>query len=157
MSTTTTALNLEEFKPFIGRTQVATDVLHPGPANLLRLAFGREEPEYREGDALPPGVAGLLFPAARPRRRAAARRQPARHGGGAGPAAGAAHVCGERVRFHRPLRIGESLRRETELADSVDEERRHRHARLRHRSSAACSARTASRWRTSGARCSARK
>ena len=59
MSTTT--LNLDEFKTFIGRTQVATDVIHPGPANLLRLTFNRPEPEYREGDALPPAWLACYF------------------------------------------------------------------------------------------------
>jgi 3-methylfumaryl-CoA hydratase len=117
MSTTTTALNLEEFKPFIGRTQVATDVLHPGPANLLRLAFGREEPEYREGDALPPAWLACYF---LPRVPAGALRPDGSpHDTGVVPALPLARrmFAGERVRFHRPLRIGESLRRETELAD----------------------------------------
>ena len=108
MSTTTTALNLEEFKPFIGRTQVATDVLHPGPANLLRLAFGREEPEYREGDALPPALAGLLFPAALS--AGALRPDGSPHDTGVVPAAaaGAAHVRRRAGAFSSPLRIGES-------------------------------------------------
>jgi 3-methylfumaryl-CoA hydratase len=114
---TTTALNLDAFKPFIGRKQVATDVLHPGPANLLRLAFGRTEAEYREGDALPPAWLACYF---LPRVPAdALRPDGSPHDTGVVPALPLPRrmFAGERVRFHRPLRIGESLRRETELAD----------------------------------------
>ena len=115
MSTTT--LNLDEFKTFIGRKQIATDVIHPGPANLLRLTFGRTEPEYREGDALPPAWLACYF---LPRVPAdALRPDGSPHDTGVVPALPLARrmFAGERVRFHRPLRIGESLRRETELAD----------------------------------------
>ena len=114
---TTTTLNLDDLKKHIGRTQTATDVLHPGPANLLRLAFGRPEPEMKAGDPLPaawltlyflpqygpaelrpdgsPRDAGVVPPMPMPRRM----------------------FAGERVRFHRALRLGESVRRETTLAD----------------------------------------
>ena len=51
---TAPSVNLDELKSHIGRTQVATDVLHAGPANLLRLALNRPEPELKDGDALPP-------------------------------------------------------------------------------------------------------
>src|SRR5262249_19030044 len=45
----------------IRRSPTAPDVIHPGPANFLRLAFGRTEPEYREGDMLPPSWLALYF------------------------------------------------------------------------------------------------
>jgi len=47
----TTPLSLDELKTHIGRTQAATDVIHAGPANLLRLALERPDPELRDGDA----------------------------------------------------------------------------------------------------------
>jgi len=108
---------IDEFKTFIGRKQITTDVLHPGPANLLRLAFGREEPEYREGDALPPAWLACYFLPGVP--AGALRPDGSPHDTGVVPALPLARrmFAGERVRFHRPLRIGESLRRETELAD----------------------------------------
>src|SRR5262245_25414089 len=55
------ALDLEDLKRHIGRTVTATDVANPGPANLLRLAFGRQDPELKAGDALPPGWQILYF------------------------------------------------------------------------------------------------
>ena len=54
-------VNLDELKTHIGRKQVATDVLHAGPANLLRLALARPEPELKEGDPLPPAWLTLYF------------------------------------------------------------------------------------------------
>jgi 3-methylfumaryl-CoA hydratase len=113
----TTELRDEDLRSHVGRRAVATDVVTPGPANLLRLTFGRGEPEFRDGDPLPPGWhqlyclphlrpdqlapdgapvdAGVLPPIPLPRRM----------------------FAGERLRFHRPIRIGDALRRETELTD----------------------------------------
>lgn len=114
---TTPALALEDLRSHIGRTQVATDVIQPGPANLLRLALGRPEPEFREGDPLPPAWLALYFlprigstelrPDGSPRDTGVVPPMPLPR----------RMFAGERVRFHRALRIGEALRRETELAD----------------------------------------
>src|SRR6267378_2536249 len=57
----TSALDLDALKTHVGRKQAASDVLHPGPANLLRLALGRPEPELRDGDPLPPAWLALYF------------------------------------------------------------------------------------------------
>ena len=48
----TTELNLDELKSHIGRRVVATDVITETPANLLRLTFGRSDPEFHAGDPL---------------------------------------------------------------------------------------------------------
>jgi 3-methylfumaryl-CoA hydratase len=113
MSTVT----LDDLKPHIGRRIVAEDVVTPGPANLLRLAFDRPEPELREGDPLPPGWQILYFlPRFRPGQL---------HPDGSPADTGVVPpmplprrmFAGEALRFHRPLRIGEAVRRETELAD----------------------------------------
>jgi 3-methylfumaryl-CoA hydratase len=114
---TTTALSIDELKQHIGRKQVSTDVIHPGPANLLRLALGRPEPELREGDPLPPGWLLLYF---LPRFSSADLRPDGspRDPGVIPPVPLPRRMfAGEHVRFHRPLRIGEAVRRETELAD----------------------------------------
>ena len=114
---TTTALNLDELKKHIGRTQTATDVLLPGPANLLRLAFGRPEPEMKGGDTLPPAWLTLYFlPQYGP---AQLRPDGSPRDAGVVPPMPMPRrmFAGERVRFHRPLRLGESVRRETTLAD----------------------------------------
>jgi 3-methylfumaryl-CoA hydratase len=114
---TTPALDLDSLKKHIGRTQTATDVLHPGPANLLRLALGRPEPELKAGDPLPPAWLSLYFlPQYGP---AELRPDGSPRDAGVVPPMPIPRrmFAGERVRFHRPLRLGESVRRETTLAD----------------------------------------
>jgi 3-methylfumaryl-CoA hydratase len=113
----TTTINLDELKTHIGRKVTASDVLHAGPANLLRLAFGRPEPEYKAGDPLPPSWLALYFlPQYRPEEL---RPDGSPRDAGVVPPMPFPRrmFAGERVRFHRPLRIGEAVRRETELAD----------------------------------------
>ena len=112
-----TARDLDDLRSHIGRTQTATDVIHPGPANFLRLAFGRPEPEYREGDALPPAWLALYF---LPRVASDALRPDGspRDTGVVPPLALPRRMfAGERVRFHGAVRVGETVRRETRLAD----------------------------------------
>src|SRR5262245_26687177 len=114
---TTTAFNIDDLKKHIGRKQSATDVLHPGPANLLRLAFGRPEPELREGDPLPPAWLALYF---LPRIATADLRPDGspRDTGVIPPMPLPRRMfAGERVRLHRALHLGEPVRRETELSD----------------------------------------
>jgi len=114
---TTTAFNVEDLKSHIGRKQTAADVLHAGPANLLRLALGRPEPELREGDALPPAWLVLYFLP----RFATAELRP----DGTPRDTGVIPVmplprrmfAGERVRMRRQLRLGATVKRQTELAD----------------------------------------
>ena len=113
----TAALDLDSLKQHIGRTQTANDVLHAGPANLLRLALGRPEPELRDGDPLPPAWLALYF---LPRFATAELRPDGspRDTGVIPPMPLPRRMfAGERVRFHRPLVIGERVRRETRLDD----------------------------------------
>jgi 3-methylfumaryl-CoA hydratase len=113
----TTTLDLDDLRTHIGRSQTATDVIHAGPANFLRLAFGRPEPEFRDGDMLPPAWLGLYF---LPRVASDALRPDGspRDTGVVPPLSLPRRMfAGERVRFHAPVRIGETVRRETRLAD----------------------------------------
>ncbi|MBI1846214.1 MAG: MaoC family dehydratase N-terminal domain-containing protein [Candidatus Rokubacteria bacterium] len=110
-------LNLEHLKTHIGRRLQSTDVVAAGPANLLRLAFGRDEPELTHGDPLPAGRHILYFlPQFGP---AELRPDGSPRDAGVVPAMPLPRrmFAGERLTFHRPLRIGDALRRETELAD----------------------------------------
>jgi 3-methylfumaryl-CoA hydratase len=112
-----TVLDTDELKRHLGRTQTATDVLSPGPANLLRLAFGRPGPELKEGDPLPPAWLALYFlprhgpdelrPDGSPRDAGVVPPMPMPR----------RMFAGERVTFHRPLHLGDAVRRETTLAD----------------------------------------
>jgi len=113
----TTVAGLEDLKAHVGRRESATDTVTAAPANLLRLTFGRDEPELRPGDVLPPGWQCLYF---LPRFRLDALRPDGspRDTGVIPPMPLPRRMfAGERFRFHRPIRIGDSLRRETELAD----------------------------------------
>src|SRR5437867_6790766 len=110
-------LDLDELRSHIGRAQTSTDVIHAGPANLLRLALGRSEPEYPEGDVLPPAWLALYF---LPRVASDALRPDGspRDTGVVPPLTLPRRMfAGERVRLHAAVRIGETLRRETRLAD----------------------------------------
>ena len=108
---------LDDLKAHVGRKQAMTDVLHAHPANLLRLALGRPEPELRDGDPLPPAWLSLYF---LPRFASTELRPDGspRDTGVVPPLPLPRRMfAGERVQLHRPLRIGESVRREIELAD----------------------------------------
>src|SRR5262245_7965701 len=114
---TTAELSLESLKRFIGRRQESTDVVTPGPANLLRLTFARDEPEFKEGDALPAGWQILYFlPHYRP---GELRPDGSPSDTGVVPPMPLPRrmFAGDSFRFHRPIHVGETLRRETELAD----------------------------------------
>lgn len=114
---TTMELSLEDLRTHVGRREVSTDVVAAGPANLLRLALGRPEPELQAGDPLPPGWHGLYFlPHFGPD---ALRPDGSPKDAGVVPPMPLPRrmFAGERFRFHRPIRIGDHLRRETELAD----------------------------------------
>jgi 3-methylfumaryl-CoA hydratase len=113
----TAALALEDLKAHVGRRESATDTVTAAPANLLRLTFGREEPELGPGDPLPPGWQCLYF---LPRFGPEALRPdgtPIDTGVIPPMPLPRRMFAGERFRFHRPLRIGDAVRRETELAD----------------------------------------
>src|SRR5262245_3135244 len=114
---TTTTLSIDNLRSHIGRRLTATAVLHPGPANLLRLAFARPERELVAGDPLPPAWLALYFlPSFRPDEL---RPDGSPRDAGVVPAMPLPRrmFAGEQMRFLRPIRIGDPLRRETELAD----------------------------------------
>ena len=115
MSTAT--LNLDDLKRHVGARHVTTDVVTAAPANLLRLTFDRAEPEFRDGDALPPGWHILYF---LPRFAPGDLRPdgtPASSGVVPDMPLPRRMFAGQTFRFHRPLRIGQTLRQETELTD----------------------------------------
>jgi 3-methylfumaryl-CoA hydratase len=108
---------LEDLKAHVGRRETATDVITAAPANLLRLTFGRDEPELGPGDALPPGWQALYFLPRFPPDALRPDGSPLDTGVIPPMPLPRRMFAGERFRFHHPLRIGDSVRRETELAD----------------------------------------
>ena len=113
----TTVAGLDELKAHVGRRESATDVVTAAPANLLRLALGRDERELGPGDALPPGWQCLYFLPRFPPEGLRPDGSPLDTGVIPPMPLPRRMFAGERFRFHRPLRIGDSVRRETELAD----------------------------------------
>jgi 3-methylfumaryl-CoA hydratase len=113
----TAELNLETLKQHIGRREVSTDVATAVPANLLRLTFSRPEPELKHGDPLPPGWHGLYFLPQFPPQGLRPDGTPIDAGVIPASPLPRRMFAGERFRFHRPIRIGDALRRESELAD----------------------------------------
>lgn len=113
----TTAVSLDDLKAHVGRRETATDTVTAAPAELLRLTFGRDEPPLRPGDPLPPGWQCLYFlprftldalrPDGSPRDTGVIPPMPLPR----------RMFAGERFHFHRPIRIGDTVRRETELVD----------------------------------------
>ena len=110
-------LNLDDLKRHVGQKETTADVITAAQANLLRLTFGRPEPELKDGDVLPPGwhviyftpriATGELRPDGTPARSAIMPDMPLPR----------RMFAGQAFRFHRPLRIGQSVRQETELTD----------------------------------------
>jgi 3-methylfumaryl-CoA hydratase len=110
-------LDLNDLKRNVGRTETATDVVSAAQANLLRLTFARPEPELKDGDVLPPGWHVIYF---------TPRFGPGDLRADGTPAHSALMpdmplprrmFAGQGFRFHRPVRIGQKLRQETELTD----------------------------------------
>lgn len=100
----------------VGRKVVAEDVIAAAPVAGLLAAFGHQDPDPRPGDALPPLWHGLFCTAKLPPDRLgadglakdegllpAATEYPNKLFGGA------------RFDFRQPLRIGESIRKESEV------------------------------------------
>ena len=115
----TTTLDLDDLRTHIGRTQSATDLIHAGPANFLRLALGRPDPEFRDGDVLPPAWLALYF---LPRVASDALRPDGspRDTGVVPPMALPRRMfAGERVRYHGAVLVGETVRRDTRLFATV--------------------------------------
>ena len=111
------ALDIAELKKAVGNTETATDVVTAAQANLLRLAFARPEPEFKDGDPLPPGWHVIYF---------TPRFGPAELRPDGTPAASGLlpdmplprrMFAGQSFRFHRPLKIGQTLKQENELTD----------------------------------------
>ena len=113
----TTALDLDTLRRHIGRRQATADVATPGPANLLRLAFGRPEAPLAAGDPLPAGWHILYFLPSFAPDELSADGSPRDTGVVPAMPLPRRMFAGEQMRFHRPIRIGQALRREMELAD----------------------------------------
>ena len=106
---------MTDFDDWLGRRESAEDVIAPGPVARLLATLGRSDPPPREGDALPPLWHWLYFLEATPRGRLAPDGH-ARRGGFLPPSELPRRMwAGGRLTFHKPLKLGETARRVTEI------------------------------------------
>jgi len=117
------AESLESFKSFIGKSEIATDVVTASTMVKFAATLGLENPPLEKGSAIPPGWYGGFFPAShRPDKM---RTDGQASGGGIVPPIPLPRrrIGGTRVSFHEPLRIGDEITRKTEIADiQIDDE-----------------------------------
>ncbi len=113
-----------EIGKWIGRREAARDVAAAGPVIGLAATLDRDDPPPRPGDAVPPGWHWLYFPT-RARHSELGPDGHPRRGGFIPPIKLPKRMfAGARMRFHRPLRIGEEIRREDEIADVKEKQGR---------------------------------
>ena len=105
----------DQLRAWVGRNEVREDVVTAWPVIGLTATFDRNEPEPKPGDEIPPGWHWLYFLEAKPASELGADGHP-RLGGFLPPVGEMRRMwAGGRIEFKRALRIGESLRRETEI------------------------------------------
>ena len=106
---------MTELEDWVGRRETAEDVISPGPVARLAATLGRDDPPPRPGDLLPPCWHWLYFLEATPRADLGADGH-ARRGGFLPPSELPRRMwAGGRLTFHKPLRVGEATRRESEI------------------------------------------
>ncbi len=107
----------EDLRAALGRRIRQSDVATAVPVRALAVTLERDEPEPVAGSAVPPGWHGLYFLALSPRADLGEDGLPT-----ASPLLPEMPFprrmyAGENLRFHRPIRVGDELTMETELAD----------------------------------------
>ncbi len=114
--------DLEGLKRHIGNTAVAHDVAAASQAGRLAATLGVAHPAPNPGDALPQGWYGIFFPPLTPTAGLRADGQP---GEGLVPPVPLPRRRLESVRavFHEPIRIGDRLKKISEVAEISVEDR----------------------------------
>jgi 3-methylfumaryl-CoA hydratase len=111
------AESLESFKSYVGKSETATDVVTASAMVKFAATLGLDDPPLHKGAPIPPGWYGGFFPAShRPDRM---RTDGQASGGGIAPPIPLPRrrIGGTRVTFHQPLKIGDEIKRVTEIAD----------------------------------------
>lgn len=105
----------EPLRAWIGRTETREDIVTAWPVIALTATLDRNDPEPKAGDVIPSGWHWLYFPEARP----ASELGPDGHPrvGGFLPQTGLPRRmwAGGRIEFRRALRIGDPIRRDSEI------------------------------------------
>jgi 3-methylfumaryl-CoA hydratase len=111
-----TMLSIDELRRWIGRTDTSDDTVTLTPARALAATLDRGM-TFERGDALPPPWHWLYFLPISPLSEAGPDGHPKR-GGFLPPVPLPRRMwAGSRMEFFRPLRVGESIRRVSRIAD----------------------------------------
>jgi 3-methylfumaryl-CoA hydratase len=109
------AENLDYLKDWIGKTESKADVATAWPVAAMAATFDRTDPEPRAGDPIAPGWHWLYFLEAKPAGELGADGHPKR-GAFLPPVPLPRRMwAGGRIEFKAPLRVGDSLRRDSEI------------------------------------------
>jgi len=109
-----------ELKQWIGRREVRIDCINPSRLAAWSATLDREDPFPEEGEAVPPGFHWALFPSLA-RQSELGPDGHAKRGGFLPPVPLPRRMwAGGRLRFHRPLRVGERVEQVSTI-DRVDE------------------------------------
>lgn len=111
------AESLESLKSYIGKSETATDVVTASVMLKFAATLGLERAPLDKGEPVPPGWHGGFFP---PSHRPAQMREDGQVSGGSLIPAiplPRRRIGGNRTMFHEPLRVGDEIKRVTEIAD----------------------------------------
>jgi 3-methylfumaryl-CoA hydratase len=111
------AESLESFKSYIGRSETAFDVVTGSVMLKFAATLGLEKAPTDKGEIVPPGWHGGFFP---PSHRPNQMREDGQaRGGGIMPPIPLPRrrIGGTRMTFHEPLRVGDEIKKVTEIAD----------------------------------------
>src|SRR6058998_2147148 len=111
------AESLESFKSYIGKSETAIDVVTGSVMLKFAATLGLEKAPTDKGEVVPPGWHGGFFP---PSHRPNQMREDGQaSGGGFMPAIPLPRrrIGGTRMTFHEPLRVGDEIKKVTEIAD----------------------------------------
>ncbi len=117
------AESLEDLRHYIGRSETANDVVTGSAMVKIAATLGLDNPAPNSGDPIPPGWYGAFFPASH--RPSEMRPDGQASGRGIVPAVPLPRrrLGGVRMSFHEPLRIGDEIKRVSEIADiNVDQD-----------------------------------
>ena len=107
--------NLEHLRKWIGKKESASDVARAWPVKALAATFDRADAPVKEGDAIPPGWNWLYFLETTRASDLGNDGHPKR-GGFLPPVELPRRMwAGGRIEFPRPIRVGEKLRRDSEI------------------------------------------
>src|SRR6201997_4182859 len=109
--------NLDHLREWRGRTESRSDEVTPAPIAALSAPLARDYPSPRAGDPLPPLWHWLYFVPI-PRQSELGPDGHAKRGDFLPPVPLPRRMfAGDRLQFHRPLRVGESISRLSHIAD----------------------------------------